>query len=88
MCVLKSFKGKETEKVFARQRLHKLPSDIQQVALRKLRVLNNAATLGDLRGPPANRLEKLAGDRAGSAASASTTDGASASCGASGMLTM
>ena len=39
--------------------------DIQQVALRKLRMLNNAVSLYDLRIPPANRLEKLTGDRAG-----------------------
>jgi len=42
-----------------------LPPDIQQVALRKLRMLNNAISLNDLRIPPANRLEKLSGDRAG-----------------------
>jgi proteic killer suppression protein len=42
-----------------------LPSDIQQVALRKLRMLNCAETLQDLRVPPANRLEQLAGKRAG-----------------------
>ena len=39
--------------------------DIQQVALRKLRMVNNAVSLYDLRIPPANRLEKLTGDRAG-----------------------
>jgi proteic killer suppression protein len=39
--------------------------DIQQTALRKLRMLNNAVSLDDLRIPPANRLEKLSGDRAG-----------------------
>lgn len=38
---------------------------IQQVALRKLRMLNRAQTLHDLRVPPANRLERLSGDRAG-----------------------
>ena len=38
---------------------------MQQVALPKLRMLNRAATLEDLRVPPANRLEKLVGDRAG-----------------------
>lgn len=38
---------------------------MQQVALRKLRMLNRAVTLSDLRAPPANRLEKLRGDRAG-----------------------
>ena len=43
----------------------KLPTDIQQVALRKMRMLNNAVNLNDLRIPPANRLEKLSGNRAG-----------------------
>jgi proteic killer suppression protein len=42
-----------------------LPPDIQQVALRKLRMLNRAQTLQDLRVPPANRLERLSGDRSG-----------------------
>lgn len=42
-----------------------MPSDIQQVALRKLRMLNRAETLQDLRVPPANRLERLKGDREG-----------------------
>jgi len=42
-----------------------LPRDIQQVSLRKLRMINNAKNLNDLRIPPANRLEKLRGDRAG-----------------------
>jgi proteic killer suppression protein len=63
--VIQSFKDKETEKVFARQHSRKLPSSIQQVALRKLRMLNNARSLNDLRIPPANRWEKLSGDRAG-----------------------
>jgi proteic killer suppression protein len=63
--MIRSFKSKETEKVFDRERSQKLPADIQQVALRKLRMLNRAATLQDLRVPPANRLEKLSGDRAG-----------------------
>ena len=63
--MIRSFKSKETEKVFNRERSQKLPSDIQQVALRKLRMLNRAVTLQDLRVPPANRLEKLSGDRAG-----------------------
>ena len=43
----------------------KLPDDIQQTAYRKLRMLNNAIDLNDLRIPPANRLEKLKGDREG-----------------------
>jgi proteic killer suppression protein len=63
--VIKSFKDGETEKIFMRQRSHRLPGDIQQTALRKLRMLNNAMTLNDLRIPPANRLEKLSGSRQG-----------------------
>jgi len=63
--VIKSFKDTETERVFHRQRSRKLPPDIQQAALRKLRMLNNAVSLNDLRVPPANRLEKLGGDRLG-----------------------
>jgi proteic killer suppression protein len=63
--VIKSFKEDETEKVFNRFHSRRLPSDIQQVALRKLRMLNNAISLTDLRIPPANRLEKLRGDRQG-----------------------
>jgi toxin HigB-1 len=63
--VIKTFKDAETEKIYQRERSRKLPSDIQQVALRKLRMINNAINLNDLRVPPANRLEKLSGDRAG-----------------------
>jgi len=63
--VIRSFKCEETEKIFYRRRSRKLPQDIQQVALRKLRMLNRVVTLNDLRIPPANRLEKLHGDRAG-----------------------
>jgi proteic killer suppression protein len=63
--MIRSFNSKETEKIFNRQRSSKLPQDIQQVALRKLRMLNRAMTLQDLQVPPANRLEKLSGDRAG-----------------------
>jgi proteic killer suppression protein len=63
--VIKTFRDEETEKVFHRQLSRKLPSDIQQVALRKLRMLNNAYTMADLRVPPANHLEKLTGNRAG-----------------------
>jgi proteic killer suppression protein len=63
--MIRSFGSPETEKIFSLQRSRKLPSDIQQVALRKLRMLNNARTLQDLWSPPANRLEKLSGDRSG-----------------------
>jgi len=63
--VIKSFRDKETEKVYLRERSAKLPGDIQQIALRKLRMINNAQNIHDLRIPPSNRLEKLGGDRAG-----------------------
>lgn len=63
--MIRSFRNKETEKIFHRERSRKLPSDIQQVALRKLRMLNRAITLQDLRVPPANRLERLTGARTG-----------------------
>ncbi len=63
--MIKTFKDAETEKIYQRERSRKLPSDIQQVALRKLRMINTAINLNDLRVPPANRLEKLGGDRAG-----------------------
>ena len=63
--MIRSFKSKETEKIFNRQRSRKQPHDIQQVSLRKLRMLNRAVTLQDLRVPPGNHLEKLSGDRMG-----------------------
>jgi len=63
--VIKSFRSEETRLIYERRRSRKLPSDIQQVALRKLRMSNNASSLNDLRIPPANRLERLSGDRAG-----------------------
>lgn len=63
--MIKSIKDRETEKIFQRERSRRLPPEIQQKAYRKLRMLNNAGNLNDLRTPPANRLEKLKGDRAG-----------------------
>ena len=61
--MIKSFKDHEAEKIFQRQFSRKLPHDIQRTALRKLRMLNRAMNLNDLRVPPKNRLEKLKGDR-------------------------
>ena len=63
--MIKSFRDRETAKIFSRERSTRLPADIQQVAYRKLRMLNNAQGLADLRIPPGNRLEKLSGDREG-----------------------
>jgi proteic killer suppression protein len=63
--VIRSFRDKEAERIFNRERSRKLPHDIQQTALRKLRMLNRSQTLQELRVPPSNRLEKLSGDRVG-----------------------
>jgi len=63
--MIRSFRSKETEKIFQRIRSRKLPGSIQQVALRKLRMLNRSRTLADLRVPPANRLELLKETRKG-----------------------
>ncbi len=63
--MIRSFGDKETEKIFQRQRSHRLPQDIQQISLRKLRMLHRSQSLKDLLTPPANRLEKLRGDRDG-----------------------
>ncbi len=54
-----SFASKETEKIWKGQRVSKIPVIIQEVGRRKLRMINNAVDLADLRIPPANRLEKL-----------------------------
>ncbi|HEX6983247.1 MAG TPA: type II toxin-antitoxin system RelE/ParE family toxin [Balneolaceae bacterium] len=61
--MIRSFKDKETEKIFNLERSKKLPNDIQQKALRKLRMLNRSENITDLRVPPGNRLEKLKGNR-------------------------
>ncbi|MFQ5582187.1 MAG: type II toxin-antitoxin system RelE/ParE family toxin [Mariprofundaceae bacterium] len=63
--MIKGFADKETEKVWLGDVSRKLPQNIQHVARRKLRMLNNAEALEDLRIPPANRLEALKGNRAG-----------------------
>jgi proteic killer suppression protein len=60
--MIKSFNSKETEKIWQGIRSTKLPNEIQEVARRKLRMLNNSVDLQDLRIPPSNRLEKLKGN--------------------------
>ena len=57
-----SFGSKETEKIWNGIRINKLPNEIQEVGRRKLRMLNNAQNLNDLKIPPSNRLEKLGGN--------------------------
>ena len=63
--MIRSFADKEAERIWAGEVSRRLPSDIQSVARRKLRMLNNAVNLDDLRIPPANRLEALKGERKG-----------------------
>ena len=60
--MINSFADKETEKIWEGEKSKVLPSEIQQVARRKLRMINNAENINDLRIPPANRLKKLKGE--------------------------
>lgn len=63
--MIRSFGDRETEMIWSGRRSRRLPFDIQAAALRKLRLLNQARVLGDLKVPPGNRLEALKGNRAG-----------------------
>ena len=63
--MIRSFRSFEAERIWLGEVSRKLPPDIQGTALRKLRMLNNAAALRDLAIPPNNRLEALKGDRGG-----------------------
>jgi toxin HigB-1 len=60
--MIKAFGDKETERIWKGRRSKKLPNEIQSIARRKLRMINNAQNINDLRIPPANHLEKLRGD--------------------------
>lgn len=60
--MINSFGDKETEKIWTGKGSRKLPTEIQNVARRKLRMINNAQNINDLRIPPANHLEKLSGN--------------------------
>jgi len=60
--MFQSFTSKETEKIWEGTRSSKLPNTIQEIARRKLRMLNNSIDLKDLTIPPSNRLEKLKGE--------------------------
>jgi toxin HigB-1 len=63
--VIRSFRDRTTEAVFNGESPKGFPPDLVDVARRKLRYLNAAGDLRDLRSPPGNRLEALAGDRKG-----------------------
>ncbi|MGH7044448.1 MAG: type II toxin-antitoxin system RelE/ParE family toxin [Acetobacteraceae bacterium] len=63
--MIASFRDKRAATVFLGRGVKGFPSDVANVARRKLRLLDTAARLDDLRSPPGNRLEALSGDRAG-----------------------
>ncbi len=63
--MIKSFKDKETIKIFYRNFSKSLPQNIQRNAYRKLLMLDEAKNINDLRNPPGNHLEQLKGQRAG-----------------------
>ncbi len=63
--MIKSFRDKDTEKVFLRERTRKFDINLRKTALRKLIMLDAAEILDDLRIPPGNHLEKLTGERIG-----------------------
>ena len=59
--MLTSFGNKNTQKIWEGERVKGLPTEVQEIARRKLRMLNNSQNLTDLMIPPSNRLEKLKG---------------------------
>ena len=63
--MIKTFRCKETRKIFHRNFSKKLPQEIQSLAYRKLIMIDASIDIEDLKIPPANRLEKLTGDRDG-----------------------
>ncbi|MBX2819576.1 MAG: type II toxin-antitoxin system RelE/ParE family toxin [Rhodothermaceae bacterium] len=63
--MIRSFGDDETANVFYGRVSTRLPASIQKSALRKLRLIDTATLLQDLRIPPGNRLERLKGDRLG-----------------------
>jgi toxin HigB-1 len=63
--MIRSFGNKDTKRLFNREKVRKLPNDIQRRAKMKLNLIDAASSLNDLSVPPGNRLEQLSGDRLG-----------------------
>jgi proteic killer suppression protein len=63
--MIKTFKNKETDKIYNREYSKKLPTDIQRVAMKKLWMIDATPDINSLKVPPGNRLELLHGDREG-----------------------
>ena len=63
--MIRSYRDSDTQAIAERRRVRRFPEHIQRRAQSKLMMLHNATDLNDLRIPPGNRLEALAGDRDG-----------------------
>ena len=63
--MIRSFANKETERIWEGLLSRRLPQEVQDVGLRKLRILNRVSSVEELRIPPGNRLERLVGNRKG-----------------------
>lgn len=63
--MIQTFRDRETERIFRRERSRKLSPEVERRALMRLDMIDAAESLDDLRVPPGNRLEKLSGDRKG-----------------------
>lgn len=63
--MIRSYRDRDAERLFAREPVRRWAPDLRRAALRKLRMLDAAERIEDLRVPPGNRLERLTGDRAG-----------------------
>jgi len=63
--MIRSFRDRDSERLFARDPVRRWAPDLQRAALRKLRMLDAADVIEDLRVPPGNRLERLTGNRVG-----------------------
>lgn len=65
LTMIKTFKCKETEKIWNGNFSRKFPTEIQRAVRRKLRLLHQSISLEDLKSPPGNHLEALSGNRLG-----------------------
>ena len=63
--MIRTFADRDTRLLWEGQRVRRFSRDVEKAAMRKLRLINNAAAIRDLRVPPGNRLEALSGTRAG-----------------------
>ncbi|XDD59787.1 type II toxin-antitoxin system RelE/ParE family toxin [Leptospira sp. WS58.C1] len=63
--LIKSFENKDTEKVWKGLFVKSIPNQISEIALRKLRMINNSQSVENLKSPPGNKLELLSGNRKG-----------------------